>query len=55
MRKALLILGVLAALAVPAAATAKAPPVVCGTACDGGGSGWTGCTSQTASDSLGIR
>jgi len=54
-RKALLILGVLAALAVPAAATAKAPPVICGTACDGGGSsGWTGCTSQSASDSVGI-
>ncbi|HEY8647523.1 MAG TPA: hypothetical protein VIL77_16755 [Gaiellaceae bacterium] len=56
MRKALLILGLLAVLAVPAAATAKGPPqVICGTACDGGGSGWTGCTSQTASDSLGIR
>ncbi len=56
MRKALFILGVLAVLAVPAAATAKAPPpVICGTACDGGGGGWTGCTTQTASDSLGIR
>ena len=49
MRKALLILGMLAVLAVPAAATAKAPPsVICGTACDGGGGGWTGCTQQTA-------
>lgn len=57
MRKALLILGVLAALAVPAVATAKAPPprVICGTACDGGGGGWTGCTQQTASDTQGIR
>jgi hypothetical protein len=49
-RKALLILGVLAALVVPAVAAAKAPPpVICGTACDGGGGGWTGCTQQTAS------
>lgn len=56
MRKALLILGLLAALAVPAAAAAKSPPpVICGTACDGGGGGWTGCTQQTASDSQGIR
>jgi hypothetical protein len=55
-RKALLILGVLAALAVPAVAVAKAPPpVICGAPCDGGGWGWTGCTSQTASDSTGIR
>jgi hypothetical protein len=55
-RKALLILGVLAALAVPATAAAKAPPLLCGGGCDGGsGSGWTGCTSQTASDSQGIR
>jgi hypothetical protein len=58
-RKALLILGVLAALAVPAAATAapaKAPPppVICGVPCDGGGGGWTGCTSQTATDASGI-
>lgn len=57
MRKALLILGALAALAVPAAATAKTPlpSVICGTACDGGGGGWTGCTQQTAVDDLGIR
>jgi hypothetical protein len=54
-RTALLILGVLAALAVPAAALAKAPPpVICGTACDGGGGGWTGCTNQTARDASGI-
>jgi hypothetical protein len=56
-RKALLILGALVALAIPAAATAKAPPVICGPACDGGGGGggWTGCTQQTAADSNGIR
>lgn len=55
MRKALLILGVLAALAVPAAASAKGPPpVICGGVCDSGGSGWTGCTSQTASESFGV-
>jgi hypothetical protein len=57
-RKALLILGLLAALAVlavPAVATAKAPPpVVCGGPCDGGGGGWTGCTQQTESHSSGI-
>jgi hypothetical protein len=54
-RKALLILGVLAALAVPAAATAKSPiTVVCGGPCDSGGTGWTGCTSQTASDASGL-
>ena len=55
MRKALLILGVLAVLALPAVATAKAPPVVCGGPCDSGGTGWTGCSSQTATDALGIR
>lgn len=56
MRKALLILAALAALAVPVAATAKTgPPVICGTPCDGGGGGWTGCTQQTAVDDLGIR
>jgi len=54
-RKALLIIGVLAALAVPAAASAKAPPVICGGSCDGGGGGWTGCTQQTATDTMGIR
>jgi len=58
-RKALLILGVFAALAIPAAATAKAPPapptVICGGTCDSGGTGWTGCSSQTATDAMGIR
>ena len=59
MRKALLILGVLAALAAPAAASAKTakappPPVICGVACDSGGTGWTGCTQQTASHSANL-
>lgn len=55
MRKALLILGFLAVLALPAVATAKSPqPVICGGACDGGGGGWTGCTQQTESHSSGI-
>jgi hypothetical protein len=51
-RKVLLVLGLLAALAVPAVASAKAPPVICGGVCDGGGGGgYTGCTQQTASHS----
>ena len=57
MRKALLILGLLTALAVPAGATATIAPiqgVICGTACDGGGGGWSGCTQQTASRSAGF-
>lgn len=58
MRKALLIIALLAALAVPAASSAAKGPigdVICGTACDGGGYGWTGCTQVTATDSNGIR
>ncbi|MDX6450304.1 MAG: hypothetical protein QOH16_353 [Gaiellaceae bacterium] len=56
MRKALLILGVFAAFAVPAVAAAAPPPaapppVICGVACDSGGNGWTGCTNQTAAHS----
>jgi hypothetical protein len=57
-RRALFILALVAALGVPAAATAaKAPPspVICGTPCDSGGTGWTGCTQQTASQAEGIR
>ena len=58
MRRFLLGLAVAAALAVPAAATAQvAPPhtdVICGTACDGGGSGWTGCTTVTGNDQGGV-
>ena len=57
MHKALVIVGLLAALAVPAAAPAAKDPignVICGTACDGGGGGWTGCTQTSASDSEGI-
>jgi hypothetical protein len=53
-RKALLLLGLMAALAVPAVAAAKAPPsVACGPQCTGGG-GWTGCTSTTASHSASV-
>ena len=57
MRRALLMFAVAAALAVPAAAAARPPDptdVICGTPCDGGGGGWTGCTQETASDSGGI-
>jgi hypothetical protein len=55
-RKALLILGLLAALAVPAGAAAPGPiqDVICGTACDGGGGGWSGCTQQEASHSASV-
>ena len=57
MRKALLFFALAAALAVPAAATAAKSPitgVICDTACDGGGGGWTGCTQQTESHSASI-
>ncbi len=55
MHKALLTIGLVAALALPMAAQARSgPPVICGTACDGGGGGWTGCTTQTESHSSGI-
>ena len=58
MRRFLLGLAVAAALAVPAVATAQVKPpqpdVVCGTACDGGGSGWTGCTTVTGNDQGGV-
>ncbi len=52
MRKILLVLGVAAALAVPAVAAGKTPPppVACGPQCDNNG-GWTGCTQITASHS----
>lgn len=55
MRKLLLLLGIAVMLVVPAVATAQGPPpsVICAL-CNGGGSGWTGCTQQTASDSGGI-
>src|SRR4051794_21737235 len=57
-RKALVLIAVAAALVLSASATAAvaptAPDVVCGTACDGGGGGWSGCTQDTASDSGGI-
>ena len=56
MRKLLLCLAVVAALAVPAVASAKEAPgdVICGTACDGGGGGWTGCTTATGEESGGV-
>ena len=56
MRKLLLCLAVFAALAVPAVAAAKdsPPDMICGTACDGGGGGWTGCTTATGDDSGGV-
>ena len=56
MRKLLLCLAVAAALAVPAAAVARDDPgdMICGTACDGGGGGWTGCTTATGDDSGGV-
>ena len=57
MRTWLLILSVLAALAVPAGAAAAGGPihgVICGTACDGGGGGWTGCTQAVASRSASV-
>jgi hypothetical protein len=58
-RTALSLLALAAALLAPAASaspTAKAPTprVICGTACDGGGGGWSGCTQTSASDSGGI-
>jgi hypothetical protein len=57
-RKALVLIAVAAALLVPAAASAAIAPgptgMICGTACDGGGGGFTGCTQVTATDSSGI-
>ena len=59
MRKALSLLALVAALLAPAASASPIgktapPPVICGTACDGGGGGWTGCTQDSASDSGGL-
>ncbi len=58
MRRLMLGLALATALAVPAASSAQlAPPrpdVICGTACDGGGSGWTGCTTVTGNDQGGV-
>ena len=57
MRKALLIVGLLAALAVPAgasAAKAPSPSILCGASCGDPGGGWTGCTQQTESHSAAI-
>ena len=56
-RRLLFGLALAAAFAVPAAATAQVKPpqtdVICGTACDGGGSGWTGCSTATATTRAG--
>ena len=56
MRKLVFVVALITALAVPAAGLAKAPSprVICGTACDGGGGGWTGCSSASAEDWQGI-
>ena len=59
MRKALSLLALVAALLAPAASASPIgktapPPVICGTACDGGGGGWTGCTQDSAGDSGGL-
>jgi hypothetical protein len=56
--KWLLIAALAGALAVPAVAAAGAKPpdprVICGTACDGGGGGYTGCTSASTDAWAGI-
>jgi hypothetical protein len=57
LRTKLIVLVVLAALAVPAAAAAaggSSPGVICGTACDGGGGGWSGCTQLQTSHSASV-
>ncbi len=59
MRKWFLILSVLAVLAVPAGASAAGGgghihDVICGTACDGGGGGWSGCTQLRAAHSASV-
>lgn len=54
MRKALLMLGLVAALAVPAAATAAPPPyVLCGPQCNNTG-GYTGCTQVSSAHSANV-
>lgn len=50
MRKVLLMLGLVAALAVPAVAVGAPPQVACGPQCGNSG-GWTGCTQITVSHS----
>jgi hypothetical protein len=58
MRRLVLILGLIGALAIPAGAAAagggQPPGVICGTACDGGGGGWTGCTQTDVSHSASV-
>jgi hypothetical protein len=56
MRK-LVLAAMLVALAIPAGAAAAGGSigdVVCGTACDGGGGGWTGCTQVQAAHSASV-
>ena len=56
MRKLLFLMALAGALAVPATGLAKPPitTVICGTACDGGGGGWSGCTTAAGEDWAGI-
>jgi hypothetical protein len=61
-RKAFLVLGIVAALATAGGASAAKPPgpaqpqVICTGSCDNGGTGgYSGCTSQEASHSTGIQ
>lgn len=57
MRKALLLLAVVAALAgagVAGAAISPSPNVACGPTCNGGPTGFTGCSSVTASHSASV-
>ena len=53
MRKALLMLGLMVALAVPAAATAAPPHVLCGPGCNNTG-GYTGCTTASNDHSANV-
>jgi hypothetical protein len=56
-RKVLLMVGMVLALAVAGTATAAkvpAPDVLCGASCGQNGGGFTGCSQSTASDSNGI-
>jgi len=54
-RKAFVVVGIALALGVCAAtASAGIQPVICGTACDGGGGGWTGCTQLRVDHAAGL-
>ncbi len=58
MYKWIVMFGLLAALAVPAGAAAAGgghgSGVICGTACDGGGGGWSGCTQLREAHSASV-